>query len=174
MERMIDRVSWIKELVKSENQMEESGMVEMSSGMDRDRVLTHATLQFLLNLKNDFTDSSNAFNELKTSPVGRIKVYGIAKTHADFMLFRNGFKMIFSLKAPGQIGIRFNFIGTQFMTTPGATESSSTVKDLMAENLLQSTWGPFDEILWNFKGQSFQQENLVRHYMGLFIRESAR
>ena len=174
MERMIDRVSWIKELVKAEHQMEESGMVEMGSGMDRDRVLTHATLQFMLNLKNDITDSSNAFNELKTSPVGRIKVYGIAKTHADFMLFRNGFKLIFSLKAPGQIGIRFNFIGTQFATAPGATESSQTVKDLMGEHILQASWGPFDEILWTFKGQNFQQESLVRHYMSLFIRESAR
>lgn len=174
MERMIDRVSWIKELVKAEHQMEESGMVEMSSGMDRDRVLAHATLQLLLTLKNDFTDSANAFNELKTSPVGRIKVYGIAKTHADFMLFRNGFKMIFSLKSPGQIGIRFNFIGTQFMNTPGATESSQTVKDLMGEHLLQAKWGPFDEVLWTFKGQAFQEENLVRHYTSMFTKESAR
>jgi hypothetical protein len=174
MERMIDRVSWIKELVKAEHQMEESGMVEMSHGVDRDRLLTHSTLQFLLSLKNDFTDSSNAFNELKTSPVGRIKVYGIAKTHADFMLFRNGFKMIFALKAPGQIAVRFNFIGTQFMPGPGATETSQTVKDLMGEHLLEAEWGPFEDIRWTFKGQTFQQESMVRHYVSLFIKESAR
>lgn len=174
MERMIDRVSWIKELVKAEHQMEESGLVEMSYNVDRDRLLTHSTLQFLLSLKNDFVDSANAFNELKTSPVGRIKVYGIAKTHADFMLFRNGFKMIFTLKAPGQIGIRFNFIGTQMMAGPGAVENSQSVKNLMDEHLIEAQWGPFDEIIWTFKGQTFNQESMVRHYMTLFIKESAR
>jgi hypothetical protein len=146
----------------------------MSYNVDRDRLLTHATLQFLLSLKNDFVDSSNAFNELKTSPVGRIKVYGIAKTHADFMLFRNGFKMIFSLKTPGQIGIKFNFIGTQFMAGPGSMEQNQSVKNLMDEHLIEAKWGPFDEIMWTFKGQQFQQESMVRHYMTLFIKESAR
>lgn len=174
MERMIDRVSWIKDLVKSEAQMEESGLVEMSYSVDRERLLTHATLQFLLNLKNEFIDTSNAFNELKTTPIGRIKVYGIAKTHADFMLFRNGFKMIFSLKAPGQISVRFNFIGTQFLTTPGVTENPQSVKNLMDEHVLEASFGSFDEIHWTFKGQPFSREALVRYYMTLFIKESAR
>lgn len=172
---MIDRVSWIKELVKAEHQMEESGMVEMTYNVDKDRLLTHATLQFLLSLKNDFVDASNAFNELKTSPIGRIKIYGVAKTHADFMLFRNGFKMIFSLKAPGQIAIRFNFIGTQFLTGPiNPHDNSPTTKDLMGEHILEAAWGPFDEIIWTFKGQEFKQESMVRYYMTLFTKESAR
>ena len=175
MERMIDRVSWIKELVKAEHQMEESGMVEINYNIDRERLLTHATLQFLLSLKNDFIDASNAFNELKTSPIGRIKIYGVAKTHGDFMLFRNGFKMIFSLKAPGQIAVRFNFMGTQFLNAPGAVADSTTAsKDLMGEHILEAQFGVFDEIKWTFKGQPFQQESLVRHYMTLFTKESAR
>jgi hypothetical protein len=173
MERMIDRVSWIKELVKAEHQMEESGMVDINYNIDRERLLTHATLQFLLTLKNEFIDASSAFNELKTTPIGRIKIYGVAKTHGDFMLFRNGFKMIFSLKAPGQITVRFNFLGTQFLNTPAAVEASQA-KDLMGEHLLEAGWGVFDEIRWTFKGQPFHQESMVRHYMTLFTKESAR
>jgi hypothetical protein len=174
MERMIDRVSWIKELVKAEHQMEESGMVEINYNIDRERLLTHATLQFLLGLKNDFIDASNAFNELKTSPIGRIKIYGVAKTHGDFMLFRNGFKMIFSLKAPGQIGIRFNFMGTQFINTPGTGHDMGQAKDLMGEHLIEAAMGVFDEIKWTYKGQAFQHESLVRYYMTIFTKESAR
>lgn len=173
MERMIDRVSWIKDLVKAEHQMEESGMVEISYNVDQDRLLTHATLQFMLNLKNDFIDAANAFNELKTSPIGRVKIYGVAKTHADFMLFRNGFKMIFSLKAPGQIGIRFNFMGNQVVNTPG-TGNDAQAKDLMGEHLIEASWGVFDEIKWTYKGQPFQHESLVRYYMTIFTKESAR
>jgi hypothetical protein len=174
MERMIDRVSWIKELVKAEQQMEESGIVEMNYNVDKDRLLTHATLQFLLNLKNDFVDVSNAFNELKTTPIGRIKIYGVAKTHADFMLFRNGFKMIFSLKAPGQIAVRFNFIGTQFLSGPNPHDNNPTAKDLMGEHLIEAKFGAFDEIIWTYQGQSFKPESMVRFYMSLFTRESAR
>ena len=99
----MEKISWIKELVKAEQQMEESGLVDMSFGFDTDRILVNETVQFLLALKTEFVDSSTSFNELKPSALGRIKIYGIAKTHADFMLFRNGFKMIFSLKKILQI-----------------------------------------------------------------------
>src|SRR5690348_10330670 len=115
----MEKIAWIKELVNAEQQMEESGMVDMTYGYDAQRMLAHETLQFLLALKTEFVDSSSTFNELKPSPLGRIKIYGIAKTHADFMLFRNGYKMIFALKSPGEIVIRFNFIGSNYV--PGST-----------------------------------------------------
>src|SRR5262245_54239455 len=98
MEKSFDRLNWVRELVKAEEQMEETGIVDMSVGIEDQRFLVRESVQFLLLLKNEFIDATNAFNQLKTSPLGRIKVYGIAKTEADFMLFRNGFKMIFTLK----------------------------------------------------------------------------
>lgn len=167
----MEKISWIKELVKAEQQMEESGMVDMTYGYDQDRMLAADTLQFLLQLKTEFVDSSSAFNELKPSPLGRIKVYGIAKTHADFMLFRNGFKMIFALKAPGQIAIRFNFIGGNYI--PGSADAA-TGAHLMDEQLVEAKWGPFGEILWTYQGQKINLEYMVRHYMTLFLRESAK
>ncbi|PIS11572.1 MAG: hypothetical protein COT73_03240, partial [Bdellovibrio sp. CG10_big_fil_rev_8_21_14_0_10_47_8] len=81
--------------------MEETGLVDMGTGSDDSKFLTNETLRYLQQLKNEFIEAASAFNELKASPLGRIKIYGIAKTHADFMLFRNGFKMIFSMRAPG-------------------------------------------------------------------------
>ena len=170
----MEKVAWIKELVKAEQQMEESGMIDMSYGYDQDRMLAQETLQFLLRLKTEFVDASSAFNELKPSPLGRVKVYGIAKTHADFMLFRNGFKMIFSLKNAGQIAIRFNFIGTNFLPgQPGDGVAGQGTK-LMDEQLVEAKWGPFGELRWEYQGQVIQWENMVRHYMTLFLKESAK
>lgn len=169
----MEKINWIKDLVKAEQQMEESGLVDMTYGYDQDRLLAQETLTFLLQLKTEFVDASSAFNELKPSPLGRIKVYGIAKTHADFMLFRNGFKMIFSLKAPGQISIRFNFIGTNFIPTPG-NEGGASGTGLMDEQLVEAQWGPFGEIQWTYQGRPVKLEYMVRHYMTHFLRESAK
>lgn len=171
----MERISWIKELVKAEQQMEESGMVDMSFGFDPERVLVTETVEFLLALKTAFVDSSNSFNDLKPSALGRIKIYGIAKTHADFMLFRNGFKMIFSLKAPGQISIRSNFIGTNYIPTPGMAEPvPAQSASAMEENIVEAKWAAFEELVWTYKGQPLKLEYMVRHYLTQFIRESAK
>lgn len=169
----MEKISWIKELVKAEQQMEESGLVDMSFGFDADKVLINETIQFLLELKTEFVDSSSSFNELKPSALGRIKIYGIAKTHADFMLFRNGFKMIFSLKAPGQISVRFNFIGTNYIPAPG-TEATSVVSNVMDEHIVEAKWGAFGEIAWTYQNQPVKLEYMVRHYLTLFIKESSK
>jgi len=173
----MEKISWIKDLVKAEQQMEESGLVDMSFGFDPERVLVTETIQFLLALKTEFVDSSSTFNELKPSALGRIKIYGIAKTHADFMLFRNGFKMIFSMKAPGQISVRFNFIGTNYIPTPGATTAESAGAanaNVMDENIIEARWAAFEELIWTYKGQTVKLEFMVRHYMTQFIRESSK
>jgi len=171
----MEKISWIKELVKAEQQMEESGLVDMSFGFDPERVLVTESVQFLLALKTEFVDASSAFNDLKPSALGRIKIYGIAKTHADFMLFRNGFKMIFSLKAPGQISVRFNFIGTNYIPTPGMAESTPVPNaNVMDENVVEAKWAAFEELVWTYKGQPVKIEYMVRHYLTQFIRESAK
>ncbi len=174
----MEKVSWIKDLVKAEQQMEESGLVDMSFGFDPERVLVTESIQFLLTLKTEFVDASTSFNELKPSALGRIKIYGIAKTHADFMLFRNGFKMIFSLKAPGQISVRFNFIGTNYIPTPGVTNEASSATNananVMEENVVEARWAAFEELIWTYKGQPVKLEFMVRHYLTQFIRESSK
>lgn len=170
----MEKISWIKELVKAEQQMEESGMVDMTFGFDTEKILLQESIQFLLALKTEFVDSSSSFNELKSSPVGRIKIYGIAKTHADFMLFRNGFKMIFSLKAPGKISVKFNFIGTNYIPTPGQTESAQNATNVMDEHMIEAKWGAFGEIVWSYQNLPIKLEYMVRHYMTLFIKESSK
>lgn len=170
----MEKISWIKELVKAEQQMEESGLIDMSFGFDSDKILVTETIQFLLGLKTEFVDASSAFNELKPSALGRIKIYGIAKTHADFMLFRNGFKMIFSLKCPGQISVRFNFIGTNFIPTPGVETTQAASTNIMDEHIVEAQWGAFGELVWTYQNQPVKLEYMVRHYLTLFIKESSK
>ncbi len=172
-ERMNDRLNWIRELVRAEETMEDVGVVEIGSKADTERLLVEETLGYLQALKNDFVDAASAFNELKSSPLGRLKIYGIAKTHADFMLFRNGFKMIFSLKAAGQISIRFNFIGPNYIPSqiPSSQQSNTPI---MEEHILEAKMGPFEDIQWTFQGQPVKASNVVKYHLSLFVKESSK
>jgi len=163
--------TWIRELVSADEQIEKSVMIDMNLGLDTQRILVNDTIQFLLRLKTDFAETAATFNELKPTALGRIKVYGIAKTHADFMLFRNGYKMIFSVKNAGLISMRFHYVGNLAIPQPTQKEQVTIVMD---EELIEAKWGAFEEVLWTYKGQSFKPEYLVRHYLTHFIKESAR
>ncbi len=167
----LENKSWVRELVSADEQLEKSVMIDMNLGLDTQRILVNDSINLLLELKTDFAETAATFNELKPSALGRIKVYGIAKTHADFMLFRNGYKMIFSIKNAGLISMRFHYVGNMAIPQPTQKENVTIVMD---EELLEAKWGAFEEVMWTYKGLSFKAEYLVRHYMTLFIKESAR
>lgn len=168
----MEKLSWIKELVKIEQQMEETGLVDMSIGIDPEHTVLQDSIDYLNTLKSELVDVSSAFNELKTSQLGRIKIYGIAKTHADFMLFRNGYKLIFSLKAPGKISVRFSYMGSNFLPSSPGAESMQSANSV--EDHLDGRMGPLGEVIWTYKNQPVQAQNVVRYFMTRFIRESAK
>lgn len=174
MEKLTDKFFWIKDLVRAEDQMEESGMIDLSLGLDSEPALMRETLRFMTEIKQQIIEAATAFNDLKTSPLGRIKIYGIAKTQADFMLFRNGFKMIFTIKEAGAISIRFNFMGPSYIpqTIPTASQNANTAA--MEEHLVQARKGAFQELVWTFNEQPVNMAALVRYHITLFIRESSK
>lgn len=168
----MDKLSWIKDLVRAEQKMEESGVVDFSFGFDPQHLLFTESVAFLNNLKNAFIEGASSFNQLKGSTVGRIKIYGISNTHADFMLFRNGFKLIFALKEPGVIGIRFHYVGAGFVQSAPASDNGAKVPS--EEDILSARWGAFGDLVWTYQEQPIKVDYLVRYYMTRFIRESAK
>src|SRR5690606_6995671 len=112
MECFMDKLSWIRGLVQSEQQMEEAGVVDFSAGYNPHVELEDETVDFMNSLKAGFVDAASAFNQLRGSTTGSIKIYGISKTKADFMLFRNGHKLIFSIREAGTIRVDTNAVPT--------------------------------------------------------------
>jgi hypothetical protein len=167
----MDKLSWIKDLVRAEEQMEESGLVDFTDGLNPGVLLQSESVGFLNQLKSSFIDAAASFNQLKGSAVGRVKIYGISNTPADFMLFRNGFKLIFALKEPGLISIRFHYVGSTF-AMPTASDNGQKVPD--DEDLVQARWGAFGDMIWTFQDQPIKIDYLVRYYLTRFVRESAK
>jgi hypothetical protein len=168
----MDRLRWIRELAEAERKMEESGLVDLRAGFDAARVLQEETIDFCQDLKRSFVESASAFNQLKNSSVGTIKIYGISKTEADFMLFRNGYKLIFSVRKPGEITITFNHVATAFQSVD--TNPTAQAPSQVRQDLLSAQWGPYGQLKWTFQGQQIQLDFLVRYYLTNFVKESAK
>lgn len=152
--------------------MEESGVIDFSAGFDPEKQLQEQTVGFLTQLKDNFVEYSSAFNQMKGAAFGGIKIYGIAKTDADFMMFRNGFKLLFSMKAPGSISVNFQYQGSGFV--PGTAAAEKIAESLMNEDRIEARWGAFGEIIWTHKELQVNPDYLVRYYLSRFIRESAK
>jgi hypothetical protein len=172
MEKSFDKLNWIKDLVRAEKRMEESGVVDFSAGFDPAQMIASESAGFLNSLKSAFVEASTSFNQLKSSSVGRVKIYGISNTDADFMLFRNGFKLIFSMKEPGVIGIRFNYVAAPFIMMNAVGDRGQSVPQ--DEDLIQAQWGAFGDVVWTHQAQPVKIDYLVRYYLTKFIRESAK
>ena len=162
-------MDWIKELVLAEQKMEEAGVVDLRA-TDQEKLLEEHTVDFMKDIKTRFIETASAFNQLKSTQVGTVKIYGISGTQSDFMLFRNGFKLIFSFRRPGEIEIYYSLIGSHFLQNPAENQEAQPGD----RDVLRADWGAFDELRWSFKGLPLQLDYLVRHYFSRFIQESTK
>ena len=169
----MDKLRWIKDLVLSEQKMEESGEVDLDGAHESERYLFNETTEFLKDLKIAFVEAASAFNQLKGSSLGNVKIYGISRTEADFMLFRNGYKLIFALRQPGVVVARFHLIGRRYVPSPSSTDQNKSV-DVNAEDLFYALPGAFGDFNWSFNEKPIRIEYLVRYYMSRFVRESTK
>ncbi len=116
-----------------------------------------------------FVEAASAFNQLKGSTLGQIRIYGISKTQADFMLFRNGYKLIFSMKRAGEIEVYNSLMSSHFLAAAPEQEIKPDSRET-----LRAHWGAFGELQWHYKNLPVKIDYLVRHYMTRFTRESAK
>ena len=162
---MLEKGQWIRQLIQAEQAMEERGVVDISPG-DGDLHLEGETIDFLQDLKSAFIEAAAAFNQFKNTNIGTIKIYGIAKTQADFMLFRNGFKLIFSMQKPGEVHIYYSHLGGH---VTGQSESSHQATDIVRAHTKA-----FGQLAWMYENQDVRLDHMVRFYMTRFVKESTK
>ncbi len=162
-------IDWIKELIEAEQKMEESGIVDVAPTFDHQRNLESESITLLNRLKDIFIDHSAIYNKMRGASVGGVKIYGISKTQADFMLFRNGFKLFFSMKRPGVIASQVHYYGTDVLSP-----QNTAVDSMAQEDLIEARLGAFDEVIWTYQEQPVNLEYLGKYYFTRFIKASAK
>lgn len=156
----MDKFSWIKDLVTADQQMQDAGIVDLSIIDDAGVHLEAASIDFLQDLKLEFLKVTSAFNQLSSSGVGPIRVYSIAKTQADFMLFRNGAKLIFSLQHGGGIVVSHH-VGL-------------TGQETSSQHCLTPEAKAFGQLTWSYQGHPIEIDHMIRFYMSQFVQASAK
>jgi hypothetical protein len=170
----MEKLLWIQDLVRTESLIENDGMIESAGEMTHDEILLQESVRYLVMLKNEFQDVMMAFNELKGDVPGLVKIYGIAKTHSDFMLFRHGYKLVVSLKAAGLVSIRMNFVPTSYV--PATLESPENFRERVIgeECIIEARYGAFGEMHWVHKNIPVSIPYIVKYFFSMFTRESNR
>ncbi|MGH1467755.1 MAG: hypothetical protein ACRBBP_02610 [Bdellovibrionales bacterium] len=163
-------IEWIQELIRNEQQMETSGLIDFSPVVNKDHIILSSSIEFLKNLKSQFIANADIFNQLKGSSNGLIKVYGIAKTHADFMVFRNGYKLVFNMLHPGKIQITFHHMSSPFLGSSSSNSNPAVIPD----GTIEAAWGAFNEIRWVSDKKPVNADHLVKFYLRTFVQNSTK
>ena len=158
-------IQWIKNLVRMEQDMEASGQVHLPETKASVSDMAEHTDEFMKQLRTAFTSHSSVFNHMKGF-LGSLRIYGIAGTKSDFMLFRHGHKLIFSVKEPGLITIKMNF-NTAILMNNGEEKSEPA-------DFIQAQWGPFNELKWTYNNKAINLDYLIRYYMSVFVKNSVK
>lgn len=165
----MSQLDWIKDLVEVEQKMEESGIIDVTYGIDEEKQLEQQTVLLLNRLKDLFIDASTVYNKMRGLSVGGVKIYGISRTVADFMLFRNGYKLFFSMKRAGNISIKIHYHGTDILTP-----QAEVLDSIGTEDMVEARWGAFGEVVWTHQETPVNSDYLVRYYFSKFVRESTK
>lgn len=161
---------WIQNLINEELEAETTGIVHVPSEEDRIQLLDRTSIEKMEDLREQFEFSVNMFNGARAAdkPQKAIKLFKIANTVNDFMLYRNSLKLIFARKAVDVITI--SFFSNQSGFYPTATSYFEPPKEYHHE--LVASLGPFHQVTWTYQNEAIDVESLSRYLFTEFVRNS--
>jgi hypothetical protein len=162
---------WLHQLARAEIHPDAEKFLELGRSFDPQQLVEESAIDFLTELREYFSEFARLFNGYSESGVKfqEIKVYATAQTAADFMLFRNQVKLIFSNSAHGVIQISFaqHIRGT--LTVDGQGQNATASSSAQSQELLAQV-GPFRDVLWTFQGEKVSPEQVAKYYFVEFAK----
>jgi hypothetical protein len=159
---------WIHELARAEIHPEAEGVLNLGKSFDPEQLIEESTVDFLTELRERFGEYTKLFNSYSESGARfqEAKVYSVANTAADFMIFRNQIKLVVTNASQGVIQIAFAQHQRGGIAVDGQlpTKSASQTQELLAQV------GPFRNVFWTFQGEKVTPEQVARFYFAEFAR----
>jgi hypothetical protein len=166
---------WIHELARAEIHPDAERLLQLGSSFDPQQLVEESTIDFLGELREFFTEYARVFNAFAENGAKfqEVKVYSVAQTAADFMVFRNQVKLVISNSTHGVIQVSFaqhvrgtiNVDGQMIQgQAAGQGQGGVTSQDLLAQV------GPFRDVFWTFQGEKVTPEQVAKFYFAEFTR----
>ncbi len=164
---------WIHELARSEMNSEAEKILQLGHSFDPQQLVEESTVDFLMELRENFTEFARILNGYSESSVRfqEIKVYSVAQTPSDFMIFRNQMKLVIANTAHGVIQIGFAQHVRGGLAIDGQNMSPTQTAIPGSQELLAQV-GPFRDITWTFQGENVSAEQVAKFYFAEFTRVS--
>lgn len=169
---------WIHELARAEVHPDAERLLQLGGSFDPHQLIEESTIDFLTELKEHFNEYIRTFNAYSESGTKfqDIKIYNTAQTAADFMIFRNGVKLIVANTAHGVIQLSYahHVRGTLSVDgqVHGAGAQASAAGGIggpQPQDLLAQI-GPFREVFWTFQGEKVRPEQVAKFYFTEYTR----
>jgi hypothetical protein len=169
---------WIHELARGEIHPDADRLLQLGKSFDPQQLVEESTIDFLTELREHFNEYSRVFNAYSESGAKfqEIKVYSLAQTAADFMVFRNQVKLVVANTAHGVIQLSFSqhvrgtlAVDGQIQSISGASAAAGSEVDGKSHDLLAQV-GPFREVFWTFQGEKIIPEQVAKFYFAEFAR----
>lgn len=163
------QTGWIHDLARAEVHPEAERLLGLGSGLDPHQLVEESTVKFLMELREKFTEFARIFNSYSEAGARfqEIKLYSVAQTAADFMIFRNQVKLVVSNAAHGVITVAFAAHTRSPFNFDGSNPDNLTAP---ASQELLAQVGPFRDVKWTFQGETITPEQIARYYFAEFIR----
>jgi hypothetical protein len=162
---------WLHELARAEVHPDAEKLLQLGNANDPHQQVEESTIDFLSDLREQMTEYARVFNNY--SETGKVfqeaKIYSVAQTSADFMIFRNQVKLMFSNTAHGVIQISFSRHTRGNMIVDGQLHSEGGLGQ--PQELLAQV-GPFRDVSWTFQSEKVTPEQIAKFYFSEFARAS--
>ena len=172
-DEMQSQTGWLHELARFEIYPDAEKVLHLGRSFDPQQCVEESTINFLTELRQQFSEYARVFNGYSenSSRFQEIKVYSVAHTAADFMLFRNQIKLIFSNSAHGVLHISFaqHVRGTLAIDGQDQGTGQNTTLGEKSQELLAQV-GPFRDIFWTFQGEKVTPHQISKFYFVEFAK----
>ncbi len=164
---------WIHELARAEIHPDAEKILQLGKSFDPQQLVEESTIDFLSELREQLSEYARVFNSYSETGTKfqDVKIYAVAQTAADFMLFRNQVKLIFANSAHGVIQISFAQHQRGVLAVDGQDQSSSSPVAVGGQpQELMVQLGPFRDVFWTFHGEKVTPEQVSKFYFAEFSK----
>ena len=162
---------WIENLALEEINMEQSGVINFSDHLNPSFHLEESSIEMMNKLRDLVEIYTHKFNEYRGNSNSEIKIFKIANTVNDFMVFRNSLRLIFARRSDDLINIGFLANGKDIFSAHTDSNEQHGPTQL---HEIRAHIGPFNKISWKYQNEEIELNSLVKHYITEFIKLSAR
>lgn len=162
---------WLSELAKAEVHPEAERILGALGGshFDPEQRVEESAIEFLAQVRDHLSEFAKIFNAHSDGGVRfqEIKIYSIANSASDFMVFRNQIKLVFSHAAHGILHIVFAQHHHRAPAVGG--EGQQAGSDGQSQEL-HAQIGAFRDVHWTYQGERVTPEQVAQFYFAEFAR----